>query len=114
MRVRAGTSSPEDNGILQAEVDGVVREVFENPGESGISRAQFDELLSKATHWMSPEKRKRESVAVKEAAKEAMQMIEDASSDDRLENNLAKMTGAHKKIRSMRRQSLSEHALAGI
>lgn len=114
VRVRAGTSSPEDNGILQAEVDGVVREVFENPGESGISRAQFDELLSKATHWISPEKRKRESVAVKEAAKEAMQMIEDASSDDRLENNLAKMTGAHKKIRSMRRQSLSEHALAGI
>ena len=47
-------------------------------------------------------------------AQAAMQMIEDASADDRLENNLAKMTGAHEKIRKMRRKSLSEHALSGI
>jgi chloride channel 7 len=114
LRVRARTSSPEDEAIMQADVDGVMREVFANPDDSGVSRAQFGKLLSKATYWKSPENRKRESVRAREAARAAMQMIEDASADDRLENNLAKMTGAHEKIRKMRRKSLSEHALSGI
>merc|ERR1711871_929273 len=114
VRIRARTSSLDDEETLQTEIDRVVREIFGEAAERGISKSQLGACLSKAIHWQSPENRRRKSEVAREATIAARQMVEDASSEERLQSNLAVMTGAHKKVKIMRRKSLSEQALAGI
>merc|ERR1712196_620792 len=91
LRTRAGTSSTDDETDDETEIEKVVRAVFGEVAEEGVTKDQFGACLSKATHWKNPEQMKRESVVAREAAAAAKQMVEDASADDRLENNLALM-----------------------